>query len=121
MLGGPGQSQDVGRAREEEAPGAPLPVHQGLQGEEEARGPLHLVQDHPALEAREEPLGVQLGGGEEGQVVQGEVAVQAPFRHLGLGQSGLPRLPPPEEEDHGAVLEGALNGVCQIPGKHGPS
>lgn len=120
VLRGLGQGQEVGRAREEEAPRAPVPVHPGLQGEEEARGPLHLVQDHPALEAGEEPLGVQLGRGEEGEVVQGEVAVQKPLRHQGLGQGGLPHLPPPEEEDHGAVLEGLFDGDGQVPGKHGP-
>ena len=35
------------------------------------------------------------------------------------GQGGLSHPPSPEEEDHGAVLEGPLDGVGQMPGKHG--
>ena len=98
--------EDVGGAREEEAPGTPVGVHGGLDGPEEAGGELHLVDDHAAGKPGQEPLGIGPGGGERDGVVQGDVGLGPPLRDEGSGEGALPRLPWPLEEHDGGIGHG---------------
>ena len=94
--------QHVGRAREQEPAGLPVPVDRGLERSEDARRPLHFVENHALGEIAHEANRVRRRGGEGHLVIEREVGV-LPGLADRLGQRRLSALPRPVQENYGRV------------------
>ena len=95
----------MGRPREQET-ARPAPAIDGdLDGEEQIRRSLHLVDDGQLVEGSEEARGIPLGGRQGGGLVQGDVAVR---RNERLGERGLPAWRGPTRRTTGVSRSAAV-------------
>lgn len=94
--------EDVGRAREQEASRPPILVDRPLEGQDEFRRALDLV-DHRTVETPHKAGWIAPSGGAHGFVIQ---AQERPARIADLaGERRLPGLPWPDDGDDTGVLE----------------
>jgi hypothetical protein len=64
--------QDVGRAGEQEPPRSPVAIHVLLDGQQQVRGALDLVQQHRTAEPTDEPSGISQSRRTYGVIVEAE-------------------------------------------------
>ena len=74
-LGEGRQEQNVGGAGKDESAGYPVPVDFELQGREEFRGELDLVQDDAFREVGDEPGGIRPSAIPHDGIVEADVSV----------------------------------------------
>ena len=108
-VGDPGQEHDVGGPGQEEPPGTAVPVHRGLDGQEQAGRPLDLVQERPLGELVQEPDRIGAGRAQGIEVIERPVAAAGNRRLERQGQGALAGLPGPGEEGHRGIGQGAQN------------
>lgn len=106
-IGHPGDATQVRRPRQQELPRGAITIQARLDGQQEVRRALHLVDHGAPPERRDKPLGVGSRCGANRVVVEREVVGRHPAAGEHLRERALAGLPRAEER-HGAR---ALHGV----------
>ncbi len=105
----PRKREDVGRAGHQEAPRAPVAVHGGLDGQEQVRRALDLVDRHRAGRPGDQRGRVRLGPFEDVEVVQGPGSPAGALGGDAGDERALARLARADDRDDGRVVEGLLH------------
>jgi hypothetical protein len=104
--------EHVSRAGQQEAARPASAIDGDLDGQQQARRPLDLVNDGQLVEGREESRGIPLGRRQGGSLVQGDVAVRW---HQRLGERGLPRLARADQKHDRGVPERGRERLGDVP------
>ena len=113
------QLHDVGRARQQEPPGAAVAIHIGLDGEHELGRPLNLVEHKRALCASQEPGWVGSRGRQRRGVVESNVSRSVAMRGKVLRERALAGLARAMQHDDRRVAEGGEQVVSEMARLHG--
>ena len=99
-VGDPGDEERVRRTRKQKPPGPTITIDRLLDGKEEFRDPLDLVDGDGTFEIEHEPTGVRLDRGKRRGVVQGEVLTIVVLTEA-PGKCRLAALPRPVQQHNG--------------------